>query len=72
MDMDPDELFSQFFGFSMGGGGSMPNLRRPRRGEDSIIPYDVTLEDLYNGKTAHFNIERNVVCGLCRGFVSSI
>jgi DnaJ homolog subfamily A member 2 len=78
MGMDPDELFAQFFSFSMGGGGSGEGgfggmggpSGRPRRGEDSIIPYEVTLEDLYNGKTAHFNLEKNVVCGHCTGYVS--
>jgi DnaJ family protein A protein 2 len=67
--MDPDELFAHLFGgmaFPMSGMG--PGGRRgPRKGEDSTIPYEVTLEDLYNGKTAHFNIERNVICGVCHG-----
>ncbi|KAF9516997.1 hypothetical protein BS47DRAFT_1371562 [Hydnum rufescens UP504] len=70
MGMEADELFAQFFSFSMGGGGEPSGFSRrgkPRRGEDSIIPYEVTLEDLYNGKTAHFNLEKNVVCGHCNG-----
>ena len=41
--------------------------RAPRRAQDSVIPYDVTLEDLYNGKTAHFSLEKNVVCSHCHG-----
>lgn len=61
-----DDIFSQFFSFSTGGA---PRNRKPRRGEDSVIPYDVTLEDLYLGKTAHFNLERNVICSHCEGFV---
>lgn len=40
---------------------------RPRRAQDSIIPYSVTLEDLYNGKTANFALEKNVVCSHCQG-----
>lgn len=47
--------------FSFGGGPP------PRRAQDSVIPYTVTLEDLYNGKTAHFALEKNVVCSHCHG-----
>lgn len=50
-------------GFAFGGGGP----RRPRRAEDSVIPYNVTLEDLYNGRVAHFALEKNVVCPHCQG-----
>ncbi|KAF8322476.1 DnaJ-domain-containing protein [Clavulina sp. PMI_390] len=57
-----DDIFNTFFQFN-----SMPRSRKPKRGEDSVIPYDVTLEDLYNGKTAHFNLERNVICSHCEG-----
>lgn len=60
-----DDIFSQFFTFTTSGGA--PRNHKPRRGEDSVIPYDVTLEDLYNGKTAHFNLERNVICAHCEG-----
>ena len=41
--------------------------RGPRKAQDAIIPYKVTLEDLYNGKTAHFALEKNVVCSHCNG-----
>lgn len=54
------------FGFAGMGGGR----RRPRKGEDSIIPYDVTLEDLYNGKTVKMMMEREIVCETCKGCVS--
>lgn len=51
------------FGFDFGPGA------RPRRskGEDSVIPYDVTLEDLYNGKSVKMNMEKEIVCGVCKG-----
>ena len=32
-----------------------------------MIPYEVSLEDMYNGRTAHFSLEKNVVCGHCNG-----
>ena len=73
MGMDEEELLRQFFSFNMGGGpgmGPMGGRGGKRRGEDSIIPYDVTLEDLYMGKTAHFNLEKNIICGHCSGCVS--
>lgn len=41
--------------------------RRPKRAQDSVLPYDVKLEELYNGKTAHFALEKNVVCSHCQG-----
>ncbi|KAG8970252.1 hypothetical protein FRC03_010442 [Tulasnella sp. 419] len=71
--MDPDDFFAHLFGggmrFDMGGPGGPggPGSRRKRQGADSTIPYEVSLEDLYNGKTAHFNIERGVICGQCKG-----
>src|ERR1700733_5247041 len=63
-DPTMDDIFAHFFTFSAGGGAPR---NRKRRGEDSVIPYEVTLEDLYNGKTAHFNLERNVICSHCEG-----
>lgn len=72
--MDPDDLFAELFGggmrFNMGGGMG-PGSRKPggknRKGESSVSDYSVTLEDLYNGKSAHFAIEKGVVCGTCKG-----
>lgn len=71
--VDPDDIFAELFGgMRFGPGGPMPGgpggrKRGPRKGESSTIPYDVTLEDLYNGKEAHFNIEKGVVCAVCKG-----
>ena len=69
--LDEDFLESLFgggvrFGFDFGMGGSGPR-RRPRKGEDSIIPYEVTLGDLYNGKGVKMTMEREVVCSTCKG-----
>ncbi|KAI0710127.1 DnaJ-domain-containing protein [Earliella scabrosa] len=69
--MDPADIFAELFGASMGFGGFDfgPGMRGPRRtkGQDSNIPYEVTLEDLYNGKTVKMNMEKEIVCGLCKG-----
>lgn len=66
-----EDLFENLFGggarfgfdFGMGNGAR----RRPSKGEDSVIPYDVTLEDLYNGKIVKMMMEREVVCSVCKG-----
>ncbi|KAF9293179.1 hypothetical protein BGZ74_011826 [Mortierella antarctica] len=73
--MSQEEMFAQlfgggggggFFGGPMGGGmGGGPG--RPRKGEDISHNLNVTLEDLYNGKTTKLSLEKNVVCGLCTG-----
>jgi len=69
--MDPADLFAFFagahpvFGFDFG-----PDMgRRSGKGEDSVIPYDVTLEDLYNGKSVKVNMEKDVICTQCKGYV---
>ena len=72
--MDAADIFAELFGgggpggfpfgFDFGGGG--PHRHRTR-GEDSVIPYDVTLEELYNGKSVKMNMEKEAVCGTCKG-----
>lgn len=73
--MSAEEMFAQFFG---GGGGSSfgfdfgpegPSGRRRKQNE--VVPYDVTLEDLYNGKTVRINMEKDVTCGTCQGYAFS-
>ncbi|KZT01553.1 DnaJ-domain-containing protein [Laetiporus sulphureus 93-53] len=67
--MSTDDIFSDLFGGVRFDFGFGPGARKPRRtrGDDSIIQYDVTLEDLYNGKTVKMNMEKEVVCGVCKG-----
>jgi len=65
-----DELFEQFFSpsgptFSYNFG---PGPKR-RKGEDTTVPYDVTLEDLYNGKSVKLNMEKEIICSTCKGCV---
>ncbi|XP_077982570.1 dnaJ homolog subfamily A member 2-like [Glandiceps talaboti] len=68
-----DDIFSHFFGggggglFGMGGGGFGGGRRRKQRGEDTIHPLRVTLEDLYNGKTSKLQLSKNVICRICNG-----
>ncbi|KAH8831526.1 DnaJ C terminal domain-containing protein [Flagelloscypha sp. PMI_526] len=60
--MDPADLFgffeaSNLFGFDFAGGGAP---RRKTKGQDSVVPYEVTMEDLYNW-------QKDVVCTTCKG-----
>ncbi|OCH95463.1 DnaJ-domain-containing protein [Obba rivulosa] len=65
---DPADIFAELFnGFSFGFDFGGPRGPRRSRGEDSVIPYEVSLEDLYNGKTVKMNMEKEVVCGVCKG-----
>lgn len=48
------------------GGGHGPRPRG-RRGKDTVVPYVVSLEDLYKGKTVGMMLERKGICGVCEG-----
>lgn len=61
-----DELFSHLFGGGLFGGfGGGP--RRRHRPEDTVLSLAVTLEDLYNGKTAQVPLDRRSFCSVCQG-----
>ena len=64
MGMDPTELFAQMFG---GGGFGMPRERGPRKGKDLVHRVNVTLEDLYKGKTTKLALTKHVICSKCEG-----
>ncbi|KAJ7220067.1 hypothetical protein GGX14DRAFT_515449 [Mycena pura] len=70
--MDAADMFAQFFASSGGGMnfgfdfGAGPSHRKSK-GENTVIPHSVTLEELYNGKTLKLNLEKEAVCGSCKG-----
>ncbi|EKG20497.1 hypothetical protein MPH_02220 [Macrophomina phaseolina MS6] len=76
-DVDLDDLLSQMFGMGggMGGMGGMPGMggmggggpRRPRKGANEEQEYEVSLEELYKGKTTRFASTKNVICETCKG-----
>ncbi|KAJ1335303.1 DnaJ subfamily A member 2 [Microdochium nivale] len=78
-EVDINDILSQMFGMGMGGGGmgGMPGMggmggggggpRRPRRGPDEESRYNVTLEDLYKGKTVKFAANKETICSNCKG-----
>jgi len=67
---DGEDLFS-FFGFPFGpggrgrGGGS--RMPQKRKGQDAMMAYPVTLEELYNGKQTKFKLNKTVLCPTCEG-----
>jgi DnaJ family protein A protein 2 len=61
---DASSIFEQFFGGGMFGGGGR---RGPRKGEDIGYALQVTLKELYIGKSTKIKINRNVVCQPCAG-----
>ncbi|KAF8582209.1 hypothetical protein K439DRAFT_1413545 [Ramaria rubella] len=70
--MDPQDLFSQLFGGGGGGlfggfGGGGGRSAGPRRGKDLVHRVNVTLEDLYKGKTTKLALTRHVICAKCNG-----
>lgn len=64
----PDDFLGHIFGdfFGMGGPGG-GRVRGPTRGEDTIHPLKVSLDDMYMGKTTKLQLSKNVICGSCKG-----
>jgi len=61
-----EDIFSQFFGGGFFGGGGRRD-RGPRKSEDSIAAFDITLEDLYTGVRHKLYITHDVLCKKCHG-----
>ncbi len=71
-EVDLDDILQQMFGMGGGmppgfGGGRGAGPRKPRKGKDEEQRYEVTLEELYKGKTTKFASTKNVICSLCKG-----
>ena len=73
---DLDDILEQMFGMGgMGGMGGMPGMgggggprgRKSRKTANEEQEYEVSLEDLYKGKTVRFASTKNVICSLCKG-----
>uniref|UniRef100_A0A7E4VEL5 Chaperone protein dnaJ n=1 Tax=Panagrellus redivivus TaxID=6233 RepID=A0A7E4VEL5_PANRE len=58
-------LFGNFFGG--GGHGHGRGRRGPRKGQATAQPLNVTLEDLYKGKTSKMQLTKKVICKTCKG-----
>lgn len=74
-ETDINDIFSAMFGnMGMGGMGGMPGMgagggmrRGPRKGANEEQEYEVTLEELYKGKSTKFSCTKNTVCATCNG-----
>ncbi|KAH9867212.1 hypothetical protein IAQ61_007804 [Plenodomus lingam] len=71
---DMDDILAQMFGGGMGGFSGMPGMggmpggrNVPRKGRSVEQEYEVTLEELYKGKTTKFASTKNIICSLCKG-----
>ncbi|TIB61312.1 hypothetical protein E3P77_04040 [Wallemia ichthyophaga] len=40
---------------------------QPSKARDQVVDFDVSLNDLYLGKSVHFAIEKDITCKLCSG-----
>lgn len=58
-----DDIFSQFFG----GAGRQQKPRGPQRGRDIKHEINVTLEELYKGKTTKLALNKQILCKGCEG-----
>jgi len=65
--MDPQDLFSQLFGGGGFFGGAGQSRQGPRKSKDLVHRVNVTLEELYRGKTTKLALTRNVICTKCGG-----
>eukprot|EP01128_Nolandella_sp_AFSM9_P010981 TRINITY_DN76_c0_g1_i1.p1 TRINITY_DN76_c0_g1~~TRINITY_DN76_c0_g1_i1.p1 ORF type:complete len:470 (-),score=118.14 TRINITY_DN76_c0_g1_i1:162-1571(-) len=66
--MDPNDIFSSFFGGGFGGfGGGGGRSRGPRKTRDVVMALQLTLEELYNGVTKSMRVTRKTLCKKCKG-----
>ncbi len=78
-----DDLFASMFGgsgfdgmdgmggasFSFDSAGPGPSRPKPRRGKDTTVPYEISLEEAYKGKRVVMMLERDRICSACKGWV---
>ncbi|EGT35272.1 hypothetical protein CAEBREN_28504 [Caenorhabditis brenneri] len=65
-DEDDDDMGGHPFGGLFGGGFNRGGPRR-RKFQDTIHPLNVTLEELYLGKTAKLKLTKKALCKTCEG-----
>lgn len=64
---DMEDLLAQMFGGMGGREGPGMGGRGPQKGPNEEQEYEVTLEELFKGKTTRFASTKNVICGTCSG-----
>lgn len=60
---DPFDMFAQFFG----GGHRHQHAEQERRGPEMRLELEVTLEELYSGKSIEIEVSKQIVCPHCSG-----
>ncbi|KAG0351695.1 hypothetical protein BC939DRAFT_392096 [Gamsiella multidivaricata] len=60
---DPFDIFAQFFG----GGSRHQHAEQERRGPELRMELEVTLEELYSGKSIEIEVSKQIVCPHCSG-----
>ncbi|TKA29202.1 hypothetical protein B0A50_03712 [Salinomyces thailandicus] len=74
--VDMDDILAQMFGGGMGGMGGMPGMGgmggmgpggKRAKGKNEVQQYEVTLEELYKGKTTRFASTKSMICEHCKG-----
>lgn len=72
-DPDLDDLFAHMFGFGGASAsfdpfsGAGPSSHRPRKGRDTDVRYEISLEEAFKGKRVIMNLSRDRTCGVCAG-----
>ncbi|MFV0433085.1 MAG: molecular chaperone DnaJ [Leucobacter sp.] len=61
------DIFETFFGGGFGAGGQQGPRSRAERGEDAMIRFDVTLDEVIFGAQREVSINTAVLCGSCEG-----
>jgi len=60
-EMDPDDFLAHMFMYRRG------SSQQRQKGRDVVHQYEITLEELYKGKTVKLNSTRNKLCTTCAG-----
>jgi len=64
---DPSSIFEAFFGGGFGGFGGGRGRAKPTRTPDVQHQVALTLQQFYRGVTKKLRVQRQVLCGSCRG-----
>jgi len=64
---DARDIFEMFFGMGGGGGGIGGGGNRRRTTKSIVHELNLSLEDLYKGKTVKLAVQRKVLCHTCEG-----
>ncbi len=63
------DIFETFFGGAPGGSGRGP-IPRARRGQDAMVPIEITLKEAVFGTTKDITVNTAIVCPTCHGTAS--